>query len=249
MEKYLKTLNAHKSPGPDLISPRILKECAYELSTPLCAFFNKSFSTGLLPTDWKMANITPIYKKGHKQKKENYRQISLTSVVCKVAENIVRSRVTACWSDHHVLNPNQFGYLKGKSSLAELLSCHHHCCLTRNSSKTTDVIFLDLSKAFDSVPHERLLLKLNRHGIDGPLLLWFRNFLKNRQQRVTIRGPFSNWSPVTSAVPQGTILGPTLFLLYVNDIPNVVTSSIKMFADETKIYREINNAEDTLALQ
>ena len=121
--------------------------------------------------------------------------------------------------------------------------------LPRNSSKATDVIFLDLSKAFDSVPHERLLLKLNRHGIDGPLLLWFGNFLKNRQQRVTIRGTFSTWSPVASGVPQGTILGHTLFLLYVNDIPNVVTSSIKMFADDTKIYREINNAEDTLALQ
>ena len=235
--KYLKTLNAHKFPGPDLILPRILKECAHELSTPLCAFFNKSFSTGLLPADWKMANITPIHKKGHKHKKENYRQLSLTSVVCKVAENIVRSRVTAFWPDHHVLNPNQltFGYLKGKSTLAELLSCYHYWCSTRNSSKATDVIFLDLSKAFDKVPHERLLLKLNRFGIDGPLLLWFRTF--------------STWSPVTSGVPQGTILGPTLFLLYVNDIPNVVTSSIKMFADDTKIYREINNAEDTLALQ
>ena len=195
-----------------------------------------------------MANITPIHKKGHKHKKENYCQISLTSVVCKVAENIVRFRVTAFWSDH--LKPiNQFRYLKGKSSLAELLSCYHHWCLTRNSSKAADVIFLDLSKAFDRVPHERLLLKLNRHGIDGPLLLWLRNFLKNRQQRVTIRETYSNWSPVTSGVPQGTILGPTLFLLNVNDISNVVTSSIKMFADDTKIYREINNAEDTLALQ
>ena len=195
-----------------------------------------------------MANITPIHKKGHKHKKENYCQISLTSVVCKVAENIVRFRVTAFWSDH--LKPiNQFRYLKGKSSLAELLSCYHHWCLTRNSSKATDVIFLDLSKAFDRVPHERLLLKLNRHGIDGPLLLWLRNFLKNRQQRVTIRETYSSWSPVTSGVPQGTILGPTLFLLNVNDISNVVTSSIKMFADDTKIYREINNAEDTLALQ
>ena len=97
------------------------------------------------------------------------------------------------------------------------------------------------------MPHERLLLKLNRHGIDAPLLLWFRNFLKNRQQRVTIRGTYSNWSPVTSGVPQGTILGPPLFLLNVNDISNAVTSSIKMFADDTKIYRVINNAEDTLA--
>ena len=129
-----------------------------------------------------MANITPIHEKGNKHKKENYCQISLTSVVCKVTENMVRSRVTASWSNNHVLNPNQFGYLKGKSSLAELLSCYHHWCLTRNSSKATDVIFFRCIKAFDRVPHERLLLKLNRHGIDAPLLLWFRNFLKNRQQ-------------------------------------------------------------------
>ena len=157
---------------------------------------------------------------------------------------MVRSRVTAFWSDHH-----QFGYLKWKSSLAELLSCYHHWCLTRNSSKATDVIFLDLSKAFDRVPHERLLHKLNRHGIDNPLLLWFINSLKNRQQRVTIRGTYTNWSPVTPGVPEGTILAPPLFLLNVNDISNVVTSSIKMFADDTKIYHEINNAEDTLARQ
>ena len=110
--------------------------------------------------------------------------------------------------------------------------------------------FLDLSKAFDSVPHERLLLKLNRYGTGGPLLLWFRNFLTNRLQRVTIhvRGTFSDWSPVTSGVPQGTILGPTLFLIYENDIPNVVTSIIKLFADDTKICRELNYAEDTSAL-
>ena len=99
------------------------------------------------------------------------------------------------------------------------------------------------------MPHEHLLLKLNRHGIDGHKLLWFRKFLTNRQKRVIIRGTLSNWSPVTSGVPQGTILGPTLFLVYVNNIPNVVTSSIKMFPEDTRIYLEINNAEDTLALQ
>ena len=99
------------------------------------------------------------------------------------------------------------------------------------------------------MPHKRLLLKLNRHGIDGHPLLWFRKFLTNRQKRTAIRGTLSNWSPVTSGVPQGTILGPTLFLVYVNKIPNVVTSSIKMFPEDTRIYREINNAEDTPALQ
>ena len=127
-----------------------------------------------------MANITPIHKRGPKHKKENYRQVSLTSIVCKVAEKIVRSRVTAFWSEHPVLNPHQFGYF-------------HDGSLSRNNSKITDVVFLDLSKAFDSVPHERLLLKLNKYGIDGALLLWFRHFLTKRQQRVGIRGMYSSW--------------------------------------------------------
>ena len=153
-------------------------------------------------------------QKGDNHKKENYRQVSLTSIVCKVAEKIVRFRVTAFWSEHQVLNPHQFGYLKGKSTVAHLLSCFHDWSSSRNNSKITDVVFLDLSKAFDSVPHdhERLLLKLNKCGIDGPLLLWFGQFLTNRQQRVGIRGTYSNWSAVTSGVPHGTILGPILFL-------------------------------------
>ena len=99
------------------------------------------------------------------------------------------------------------------------------------------------------MPYERLLLKLSRYSIDGPLLRWLRNFLTNRHQRVVIHGTYSSWSQVTSGVPQGTILGPTLFLIYVNDIPNVITSTIKLFADDTKIYREFNNVDDTLALQ
>ena len=107
----------------------------------------------------------------------------------------------------------------------------------------------DLSKPFDSVPHERLLLKLNRYGIDGQLYLWFRNFLTNRRQRVQIRGSYSEWSPVISGVPQGSILGPIMFLIYVNDIPNIITSTAKLFADDTKIYRQINKVEDSIALQ
>ena len=196
-----------------------------------------------------MANITPIHKKGHKHRKENYRQVSLTSIFYKVAEKIVRSRVTAFWLQHHVLNSHQFGFTKGKSTLAQLLSCFHDWSSSRNNSKTTDVVFLDFSKAFDIVPHERLLLKLNKYGIDGPLLLWFRHFLTNRQQRVGIRGTYSNWSAVTSGVPQGTILGPILFLIYVNDIPSIVNSSVKLFADDTKISRELSHDSDSSVLQ
>ena len=108
---------------------------------------------------------------------------------------------------------------------------------------------MDLPKAFDSVPHKRLLLKLNKYGIDGPLLLWFRHFLAKRQQRVGVRGTYSSWSAVTSGVPQGTILGPILLLIYVNDIPNIVKSSVKLFADDTKIYRELSHDSDTSVLQ
>ena len=113
----------------------------------------------------------------------------------------------------------------------------------------SDVIFLDLSKAFESVPHERLLLKLNRYGIDGQLHLWFRNFLINRKQRALICGSYSDWSPVISGVPQGSIQGLAMFLIYVNDIPDNITSTTKLFADDTKIYRQINNKENSIALQ
>ena len=133
--------------------------------------------------------------------------------------------------------------------MAQLLTCYDDWAKARNRSQQTDIIFLDLSKAFDSVPHERLLLKLQRHGIDGSLLLWIRNFLTNRKQRVVLRGTCSDWSSVISGVPQGTILGPILFIIYINDISSNITSTVKIYADDTKIYRTVNEPEDTSALQ
>ena len=191
--------------------------------------------TGLLPSEWKMADITPIHKKGPKNKRENYRQISLTSIVCKVSEKVVQGRVVKFWRELHIFNPNQFAYLSGKSTVAQLLSSFNDWASAWNSSRPTDIAFLDLSKAFNSVPHERLLLRLNRHGIEGPLLTWFCNFFTNRQQRVVIRGTCSNWSPVKSGVPQGTILGPILFLIYINDISDSISSNVKLFANDTKV--------------
>jgi hypothetical protein len=149
--------------------------------------------------------------------------------------------------DHNVFNPNQYAYLSRKSTLTQLLSCFHDWAKSPNKSKPTDVVLLDFSKAFDSVPHERLLLKLERHGIDDSLLLWFRNFLTNRKQRVAIRGTYSSWTHVKSGVPQGTILGPILFLIYINDISTRAASQIKLYADDTKLYREI--CDKTLDVQ
>ena len=140
--------------------------------------------------------------------------------------------------------------MEGRSTLSELLSCYDDWAKSRNNRKPTDIAFLDFSKAFDSVLHERLLFKLKRHGIDGSALQWFRNFLTGPMKRVVLGGTCSSWSPVLCGVPQGTILGPVLFILYVNDISSGISSTVKLYADDTKVYREISDiARDTSILQ
>jgi len=169
---------------------------------------------------------------------ENYRQISLACTVCKIAEAVVRTRVVYFWSNPNFFYLDQFVYLSGKSTLALLLTCYNDWARARNRSQQTDIIFLDVSsKAFGNVPHERLL-KLQRHGIDGSLLI--RSFLTNRRQRVVLRSNCSEWSPVISGVPQGILLGPIVFIIYINDILANITSTVKIYADKTKIYRTIN---------
>ena len=146
------------------------------------------------------------------------------------------------WRESNIINNRQFGFLRGRSTATQLLSTFNDWAKSQNLSIPTDVIFLDLAKAFDSVPHERLLLKLKSNGIDGRLLSWLRHFLVGRKQRVVVRGSCSDWSCVTSGTPQGTILGPLLFLLYINDITESISSTVKLYADDTKIYREITDA-------
>ena len=225
--KCLKSLKPNKSPGPDRISPVILRSCASELAPSISYLVNKSFQLGHLPEDWRSADIVPLHKKGSKHLRENYRPISLTSIVCK---KIVRNRITSFWHNLDVINKNQFGFLQGRSTTTQLLSTIHDFAKSRNSSLATDVIFLDLAKAFDGVPHERLLIKLRSLGIVGNLINWLRHFLTCRKQRVVVRGTFSEWAPVVSGTPQGTILGQILFVSYINDIADCVSSNIKLYA-------------------
>ena len=159
--------------------------------------------------------------------------------VCKIGEKNVFDRLHKFWQETGLINNNQFGFLKGRPTVTQLLSSLSDWAKSRNLSRPTDVVFLDLAKAFDSVPHKRLLLKLKSNGIDGRLNAWLSYFLTGRRQRVILRGTRSNWSSVTSGTPQGTILGPLLFFIYINDITNCVSSTVKLYADDTKIYRQI----------
>ena len=246
----LDALNPNKAAGPDNIYPIILNRFSRLLKKPLCHIFNLSLSTGILPKDWKVANVTPLYKKkGSRKDPDNYRPVSLTSQVCKVLERIINQSLKEHIINNDILPPEQHGFTTGRSCLTNILAATERWHQALDEGHATDVIFLDFAKAFDTVPHKRLLHKLNRYGINGRMLKWLESFLTGREQRVVLDGTPSAWTSVASGVPQGTVLGPTLFLLYVADIPHVVKSFLEMFADDTKIYRCIKNLDDRRVLQ
>ena len=198
--------------------------------------------------DWTRSNVTPVFKKGSRHLPSNYRPISLTSLIVNIMERLISSEITKFTVKHNILSPLQHGFRQGHSCQTQLLETIHQLAESLNSKSSTHVIFLDFSKAFDSVPHKRLLIKLHRIGIRGQLLQWIEAFISKRQQRVVVDGQ-SEWSPVTSGVPQGSILGPLLFLIYVNDIGHGLKSQARLFADDCTIFREVSSKSDIDALQ
>ena len=247
--KCIDKLKVNKSPGPDTISPRVLKEAKNELAKPLSHIFNKSLQLGEMPDEWKLANVTPIFKKGSKSLPSNYRPISLTSVVCKMLETLIREKLVNHLEDNELIRNTQHGFRSKRSCLTNLLDFLHDVFHCYDESKAVDVIYLDFQKAFDKVPHKRLLTKLKSHGIDGLVLRWIENWLNNRKQRVVINGKESNWTNVTSGVPQGSVLGPILFLVYINDIDEGLTCIISKFADDTKIANTVVSQEQAKEMQ
>ena len=244
----LRKLNPNKSPGYDQWHPFFLKELADLICVPLSILFNKSLKEGAHKS-WLNAVIAPVYKKGNKSEPNNYRPISLTSVISKVMESILRDAIITHLMHNSLVSDDQHGFVPGRDCMTQLLLCMEDWTSILDKNKPLDVIYTDFSKAFDSVAHNRLLLKLRSMGISGDLLNWIKSFLTGRSQCVKVEGMTSEWKPVLSGVPQGFVIGPLLFVIFINDMPDVVKHTIcKLFADDCKLYAAVDG-DGALKLQ
>ena len=247
--KQLKNINQNKATGPDELPARVLKEAAAEIAPIITHIFQQSYNTSKLPDDWLQALVTPIHKKSLKSDPANYRPISLTCILCKVMEHIILSNMWKHLHKHNILLHFQHGFQSGLSCDSQLIETVHDWITAMDNKSQIDAILLDFAKAFDKVPHKRLLSKLAFYGIIGNTKNWIKSFLSHRKQRVSVNGALSDNTCVTSGVPQGSVLGPVLFLLYINDINNNIQSPIRLFADDSIIYRIIKSETDNNILQ
>ena len=239
------SLNIDKSTGIDDISPRVLQSCAEALCEPLHHLFSLSLRYAIVPSSWKIHKVVPIFKAGDVNSVRNYRPISLLSNTSKVLERLIFNKMI----DHVTksISPLQFGFTKNCSTLQQMLIFINQVI---NTPSQTDVIYFDISKAFDTVSHSILLRKLWSIGITGTLWTWIKDYLTNHYQRVSINNCYSNLLPVVSGVPQGSILGPLLFIIFINDITSTIQhSQLLKFADDTKCFKSITDHSDQTALQ
>ena len=235
----LVSLDSSKAIGIDRISPKILKNCATSLCEPITFLYIQCLWFGYFPKEWRTHCINPIYKSGDKALVSNYRPISLLCIISKIIEKRVYKYTMSFLSDY--FTKHQFGFIPGRSSLQQLPLYINNLITAKEDSCQVDTIYVDFKKAFDTVPHATLLNKLQDYGITGDVFNFYKAYLSNHLQCVNVNGILSDFLPVLSGVPQGSLLGPLLFVVYVNDMPNVFLHTIPfMFADDTKCLKRIN---------
>ena len=193
--QYLDSLDINKSPGPDRVHLRIMKELAGPLSAPLRTIFQKSLDTAKLSVDWRVGNISPIFKAGDRRYPGNYLPVSLTSISCKILESFIRDALLDHFMTHDAQSEDQYGFLPGRSCALQLLVVMEQWMRTVDNRGSVDIIYLDFRKAFDSVPHRRLLSKLQASRVKGRLLHWIQAFLSDRTQRVAVEGEYFRSGP------------------------------------------------------
>ena len=247
--KLLKDLNPHKAAGPDQLKPLVLQRLRTVIAPVLQVIYQKSLDTGRVPKDWSTAYVCPLFKKGDTGLASNYRPIALTSILCKVLEHIVTTNVVSHMDQHNLLYDLQHGFRTKRSCETQLVTLIEDLMRNALADSQTDLVLLDFSKAFDKVSHQKLLLKLHNNGIRGPSLKWIQAFLSGRTQTVVLENEKSDTVPVTSGVPQGSVLGPILFLIYINDLPDSTRSKVRLFADDTAIYLAVSSLQDAEILQ
>ena len=249
----IKAINKMKSSSScpkNEIPARVFKECKMTLWVPLQMLWNVSFDAGIVPEQYKSQQIIPIYKKGSKVRAENSRPISLTSHTIKIFERILRDKLVFYFESNSLFSQNQHGFRNKRGCATQLLSHTYSIFSSLVDGDSVDCIYIDYAKAFDKVDHNILIKKLNHYGVNCKYINWIQSFLQGRSQTVFVNTESSYPTPVKSGVPQGSVLGPLLFIIYINDLSHIIKGSkLLTFADDTKIISRIHTANDTNILQ